>query len=46
MQFKPVNPGVTRAVLWGDPAKGPYRSDSDLMFFEEGSGRFDIKMAK
>src|SRR2546422_8581859 len=24
MQFKEAIPGVTKAVLWGDPAKGPY----------------------
>jgi quercetin dioxygenase-like cupin family protein len=105
MQFKAANPGVTRAVLWGDPTKGPYGAitrftkgtkvdwhthshdikavvisgtfiydngsgeqrlgpgsfvqerstikhttaagaDSDLMFFEEGAGPFDIKMVK
>jgi quercetin dioxygenase-like cupin family protein len=105
MQFKAAIPGVTKAVLWGDPTKGPYgaitrftkgtkngwhthsndlkivvisgaflydngsgekrlgpgsylyepgglkhtsaaSADSDLMFFEEGSGPFDIKMAK
>ena len=105
MQFKEVNPGVSRAVLWGDPAKGSYGgitrfkkgtkvdwhthshdikavvisgtfiydngsgeqrlgpgsfiqerssikhttaagADSDLMFFEEGAGSFDIKMVK
>lgn len=24
MQFKEMAPGVSKAVLWGDPAKGPY----------------------
>lgn len=24
IQFKPVIPGVSKAVLWGDPDKGPY----------------------
>ncbi len=24
MQFKEVSSGVTKAILWGDPAKGPY----------------------
>jgi quercetin dioxygenase-like cupin family protein len=24
MQFKEMMPGVSKAVLWGDPAKGPY----------------------
>jgi quercetin dioxygenase-like cupin family protein len=24
MQFKEARPGVSKAVLWGDPAKGPY----------------------
>jgi quercetin dioxygenase-like cupin family protein len=105
MHFIEANPGVTRAVLWGDPTKGSYGAitrfkkgtkvdwhthshdiravvisgtliydsgsgeqrlgpgsflqerssikhttaagdDSDLEFFEEGSGPFDIKMIK
>ena len=24
MEFKQIGPGVTKSVLWGDPAKGPY----------------------
>jgi quercetin dioxygenase-like cupin family protein len=24
LEYKPVAPGVSRAVLWGDPDKGPY----------------------
>lgn len=24
LQFKPVQPGITKAVLWGDPTKGAY----------------------
>ena len=105
MQFKQQQPGISKAVLWGDPTKGPYgaitrftkgtkvpwhthshdikavvisgtflydsgsgeqrlgpgsfvqerssikhttaaSADSDLMFFEEGAGPFDIKMVK
>ena len=105
MHFTEQQPGISKAVLWGDPDKGPYgaitrftkgtkvgwhthshdikavvisgtliydsgsgeqrlgpgsflqerstikhttaaASDSDLEFFEEGSGPFDIKMIK
>jgi quercetin dioxygenase-like cupin family protein len=105
MQFKEGLPGISKAVLWGDPTKGPYggitrfnkgtkvdwhthphdikavvisgtllydngsgekrlgpgsfvqersgikhttaaSSDSDLVFFEEGSGPFGVKMVK
>jgi quercetin dioxygenase-like cupin family protein len=104
MQFTEAMPGISKAVLWGDPAKGSYGAitrfkkgtkvgwhthsydlkavvisgtmvynsgsgeqrlgpgsflqerssvkhttaapDSDLEFFEEGSGPFDVKMIK
>jgi Domain of unknown function (DUF4437) len=105
MHFTEALPGISKAVLWGDPAKGPYGAitrftkgtkvawhthshdikvvvisgtmiydsgsgeqrlgpgsflqerssikhttaaapDSDLEFFEEGSGPFDIKLIK
>ena len=105
MKFTEQQPGISKAVLWGDPSKGPYGAitrfkkgtkvgwhthsydikavvisgtliydsgsgeqrlgpgsflqerssvkhttaaapDSDLEFFEEGSGPFDIKMIK
>ena len=105
MHFTEAMPGISKAMLWGDPAKGPYGAitrfkkgtkvgwhthsydikavvisgtmiydsgsgeqrlgpgsflqerssvkhttaaapDSDLEFFEEGSGPFDIKMIK
>ncbi len=105
MKFENAVPGVSKSVLWGNPAKGPYGAithfdkgtkvgwhthphdikavvisgtmlydngsgeqrlgpgsflqerstikhttaagaDSDLVFFEEGSGPFDIKMVK
>jgi quercetin dioxygenase-like cupin family protein len=105
MHFTEAMPGISKAVLWGDPAKGPYGAitrftkgtkvawhthshdikavvisgtmiydsgsgeqrlgpgsflqerssikhttaaapDSDLEFFEEGSGPFDIKLIK
>ena len=105
MQFQEVMPGISRATLWGTPAKGPYGAitrftkgttvgwhthshdikavvisgtliynngtgeqrlgpgsflqersnikhttaapaDSDVEFYEEGAGAFDVKMVK